>query len=114
MDIIDRKALGQEIKRAREKEHISREKISEEIGITYRYLQAIENYGRNASCNVLFSLCKRFNISVDKYLYPEKTDRKSSLRYQVDSGLDQLQDHELLIVDSTICGIKKSKTHVVE
>lgn len=109
MENFNAKAFGQTIKSSRLKEGLSQDQASEEIGLSSRYLADIENYGRVPAMKLLFALCRKFNVSLDDFIFPEDHVHKTTTRRQVDSQLDDLQDNELLIIESTIDGIKRSK-----
>lgn len=55
-----------------------------------------------------------FNISVDSYIFPDKTSNKSTLRRQVDMLLDKLDDKELSVIEATIMGLYKAKEQTEE
>lgn len=109
MGIIDIKAFGHMVRQAREQENMTRKQLCEEIHICYRHIQAIENYGKSPSLSVFLTLCRRFNISVDQFLFPETNVQKTTLRRHVENRLDQLQEDDLTVIDSTVDGLLKIK-----
>jgi hypothetical protein len=50
-----------------------------------------------------------FNLSVDQFFYPDAKPNKSTQRKQLDSILDDLDDTDLIIVESTANGITQVK-----
>lgn len=102
-------ALGQAIKRAREEKGWTREQVAGMLGLVPRYIQSLENEGQHPSLQVLYRLVTLFDVSIDEYLLPNKKVSKSSLRRQLDSMLDTLNEKDLLIVAGTVNGICKAR-----
>jgi len=55
-----------------------------------------------------------FDISVDQYIFPNKKTNKSTLRRQIDSLLDTLDDKDLSVVEATVKGLCKAKEQAEE
>lgn len=55
-----------------------------------------------------------FDVSVDQYIFPDKKSDKSTLRRQIDTLLDTLDDKELSIIEATIKGLCKAKEQTEE
>ncbi len=64
--------LGSIIKAARLKKELTRDQLSEKIGIGYRHLMGIENENKFPSFDVLSRLIRELSISADTIFYPEK------------------------------------------
>jgi len=111
---FDFRPIGQAIKKAREAQDITREQLSEIIGYAPRHIQSIENEGQHPSFQLFTQLVTMFNISVDSYIFPDKTSNKSTLRRQVDMLLDKLDDRELSVIEATIKGLYKAKEQTEE
>ena len=62
--------LGIVLKNAREKAGITVETLSENVGITERYLYRIENEGKKPSYDILYKLIRELSISPDSIFYP--------------------------------------------
>ena len=58
--------LGIVLKNAREKAGITVETLSENVGITERYLYRIENEGKKPSYDILYKLIRELSISPDR------------------------------------------------
>lgn len=101
--------LGQAIMKAREQQRITREELAEELGISARHLQSIEKEGQYPSFPLFIQLVTMFHISVDQYIHPESTTKKSTLRRQLDVLFDTFDDSELTIIAGTAQGICKAK-----
>lgn len=84
--------IGQAIKDAREQRGITREQLAEQLDITPRHLQSVENEGQHPSFQLFVQLITMFHISADQYIFSDKQTEKSSLRRQVDSVLDTFND----------------------
>ena len=111
---FDFRPIGQAIKKAREAQDITREQLSEIIDYAPRHIQSIENEGQHPSFQLFTQLVTMFNISVDPYIFPDKTSNKSTLRRQVDMLLDKLDDRELSVIEATIKGLYKAKEQTEE
>jgi transcriptional regulator with XRE-family HTH domain len=102
-------AFGQAIKTARENKGWTREQLAQEVDLAPRYIMSIENKGQHPSFQVFYDLVTLFDISVDQFFYPDKDIEKTSLRRQLDSQLDTLDDTDLIIVAATVTGIQEAK-----
>lgn len=65
--------FGNIIKTARQEKELTRDQLSEKVGIGYRHLMGIENENKFPSFAVLFHLIRELGISADTIFYPEKT-----------------------------------------
>ena len=48
-------------------------------------------------------------LAVDQFLFPETNVQKTTLRRHVENRLDQLQEDDLTVIDSTVDGLLKIK-----
>lgn len=101
--------IGQAIKKAREAREITREQLSEQLDITPRHLQSIENEGQYPSFQLFVQLITMFHISADQYIFSGGQINKTSLRRQVDTLLDTFNDKELTVIEGTAKGICRAK-----
>lgn len=101
--------IGQAIKAARERSGITREQLAEQLNITPRHLQSVENEGQHPSFQLFVQLVTMFGVSVDEYIFPDNEVKKSSVRRRLDAELDKLNDKELSIVEATVSGLCKAK-----
>lgn len=109
-DRYDFRAVGQSIKEARKRQGLTREQVGAAIDIDPRYLTNIENKGAHPSLQVLYDLVSLLDVSLDEHFLSAGERRiKSTRRRAVEAGLDELTDQELIIVESVIDGIVKSK-----
>lgn len=65
------KYIGPLVKEARQKLEMTQEQLAEHIGVTARYIMAIENEGKIPAFDVLFNLVQTLGISAEAILYPE-------------------------------------------
>ena len=72
-----KKAMGFEIKMARENAHLTQEALSEILECSPQYVSLLENGRYSISIKMLRKLCTTLNISSDSILFPGK--RKNSL-----------------------------------
>lgn len=108
-DKYDFSAFGQAIKTARESKGWTREQLAQEVDLAPRYIMSIENKGQHPSFQVFYDLVILFDISVDQFFYPYKDIEKTTLRRQLDSQLDKLDETDLIIVAATATGIQEAK-----
>ena len=101
--------MGQAIKKSREAKGITREQFSDIIGYAPRHIQSIENEGQYPSIELLIQLVTMFDVSFDQYIFPKKKSDKNTIRRQINSLLDTLNDKGLLIIKATINGLRKVK-----
>ncbi len=108
-DKYDFSTFGQAIKKARESKGWTREQLAQEVDLAPRYIMYIENRGQHPSFQVFYKLVTFFDISVDQFFYPHKDVEKTTLRRQLDSQLDKLDETDLIIVAATAKGIQEAK-----
>lgn len=106
--------IGQAIKKAREANGITREQLAEQLDYVARHIQSVENEGQHPSFQLFTQLVTMFDISVDQYIFPNKKTNKSTLRRQIDSLLDTLDDKDLSVVEATVKGLCKAKEQAEE
>ena len=78
--------LGAAIKAARKTKQLTQLELSEELGITPRHLQAIENENKTPSYDLLSRMLSYLNISADGVLNPvenELTPEQEQLLYLI-------------------------------
>ena len=97
--------IGQAIKKARTAKGMTREQLARIVDYDPRHLQAIENEGQYPSMELFIQLITMFDISVDQYIFPDKKSDKCTLRRQIDTLLDTLDNKELSVVEATIKGL---------
>ena len=79
------KPFGAAIKAARKGHKESRNRVSDEMYISPRYLANIENKGQHPSLQIFYELMSRYHISLDQFLFGDTTDGKSTARRQLDA-----------------------------
>jgi transcriptional regulator with XRE-family HTH domain len=77
---IDR--LGSAIKSARQEKQLTQCRLAEQLGITPRYLKAIENSGRKPSYDLLVRIICELDIPADAVFYPESGQQPEKI-YQL-------------------------------
>ncbi|MDL2205426.1 helix-turn-helix transcriptional regulator [Ruminococcaceae bacterium OttesenSCG-928-A11] len=105
----DFSAMGQAIKDARLKRGWTREQLAQEVNLAPRYIMSIENKGQHPSFQVFVELMTLFNVSVDQFLFPDIGTGKSTRRRQLDATLDELDEKDFLVLQSTANGLKEAK-----
>ncbi len=71
MEKLNLSYMGTILKQARMNAKMTQEELGEKIGKTSRYLQAIENEGKNPSLDTFIRLFRALNLSADTVVYPE-------------------------------------------
>ena len=95
------KPIGEAIKSAREARGMTREDLANKVDRSVRHLSSIENKGQYPSFDLLVQLMTMFDISLDQYVFPDRSTTISSERRQVYSLLDSLDDRELAVIKAT-------------
>lgn len=72
MKDIDFSYMGPMLKTARVKAKLTQEELAEQVGITARYIMAIENEKKFPALDVWFRLIRALHTSADAIVYPEK------------------------------------------
>ena len=106
----DFKAFGQAIKAARTERKESRNKVSDEMYISPRYLANIENKGQQPSLQIFYELVTRYDISVDQFFFPDKSAEKDTQRRQLDTLLDSMSEKGIRVVTATAKEIAEVET----
>ena len=102
--------IGLSIKKARTAQGMTREQLASIVDYAPRHLQAIENGGRQKpSLELFIQFVTMFNISVDEYIFPNKEVNKNSACKRLDAQLDNLDDKELSIAETTVNSLCKAK-----
>ena len=70
--------MGSLLKEARLKAKLTQDEVSERVGITTRYLMAIENEGKCPALEIWFRLIRTLHISADDIVYPENAVDKET------------------------------------
>lgn len=76
MEKINFKYMGPLIKVARIDAKLTQDDLAERIGVTPRYIMAIENEGKCPALDVWFRLIRTLHISADSIVYPESATTK--------------------------------------
>jgi len=63
--------MGFIIKEARLSAKMTQEEVAEHLGITTRYIMAIENEGKCPALQIWVNLIRMLHISADTIIYPE-------------------------------------------
>lgn len=70
--------MGPMLKDARLKVKLTQDEVAERVGITTRYLMAIENEGKCPALDVWFRLIHALQISADGIVYPRDAAEKET------------------------------------
>lgn len=78
MEDLNLDYMGPMLKDARLKIKLTQDEVAERVGITTRYLMAIENEGKCPALDVWFRLIRTLHISADDIVYLEDTAEKET------------------------------------
>jgi DNA-binding XRE family transcriptional regulator len=94
-------SFGQIIKDARIVAGMTQDALAEQVGVTPRYIMAIENENKHPSMQVLFKIIRTLKISADTIFYPEiqHTDREKE---QIIHMIQLCSDKEIKIAAATV------------
>ena len=101
-------SFGSILKTARKTRELTREKVAESVGISVRYLSALENEHKIPSLDLLYRLIRALGMSADAIFYPEIESKSDELRQfmQMLSLCDQM---DLKIIEATLTAILDNK-----
>lgn len=88
MNEIDFSYMGPILKNARIEARLTQDELAERLGVTTRYIMAIENEGKCPALDVWFRLIRTLHISADAIVYPENTadrEQDEQLLYMIRS-----------------------------
>lgn len=72
MEKLDLSYMGPMFKQIRLAKKMTQDELAERVGITSRFLQAIEGNERGVSLDTFIQLIRALGISADTVVYPEK------------------------------------------
>lgn len=78
MEVLNLDYMGLILKEARLEAKLTQDEVAERVGITTRYLMAIENEGKCPALDVWFRLIRTLHISADAIVYPENAAEKET------------------------------------
>lgn len=93
--------FGLAVKNARLDCGLTQEALAERVGISCRYLIAIENEGRMPKLPIIYQLIHSMHISADQIFYPEQPS-KDSERAQLTHMLASCSDRDIHILLSAV------------
>ncbi|MCI2160337.1 MAG: helix-turn-helix domain-containing protein [Oscillospiraceae bacterium] len=99
---------GQTIKDARLAAGMTQDALAEQIGVTTRYIMAIENENKQPRMKVLFKLIRALKISADTIFYPEiqHADKK---REHIVHMIQLCDERDLQVVMATVKALLDTK-----
>lgn len=103
-----RDELGEILKQTRIESGYSREQVSERVGISLRYLIAIENENKKPSYEVLFQLIRELNVKTDTIFFPESKSINTKLEKLI-RLIYQCDERDLTVVTATVNALLNEK-----
>lgn len=104
--IIDQ--LGQTIKRSRQAAELTQDELAERVGVTGRYIMALENEHKQPSFEVLCKIILVLNIPADSIFYPENKYRENE-KEQLARLLSACDERDLKVITATIKALLEFK-----
>lgn len=100
--------LGATIKQGRMAANLTQDELAEHVGITGRYIMALENEHKQPSFELLCRLIHTLNIPSDNIFYPENqyTENKKE---QLIRLLSHCDERDLTILTATVKALLDSK-----
>lgn len=93
--------LGEIIKTSRLKMGLTRDQLSEKIGISPRYLMSIEHEGKKPSYDVLFQLIRYLTINANDIFFPESIADTNEERKLLDQKIKLCDKYEINVILAT-------------
>ena len=103
-------SFGSDIQQVRKALNMSRRELASQVGITPRYLAAIELSGTIPSVPVMARLIHVCKLSAETYFYPNHIYVNSEHRRRTNQKLQLCPEQYLPIVEGILDGISKSET----
>jgi transcriptional regulator with XRE-family HTH domain len=93
--------FGQTIKQARLSTNLTQDELAKQIGVTGRYIMALENEHKQPSFEILCKIILTLNIPADNIFYP-KTQYTESEKEQLIRLLTRCDERNLKIITATV------------
>lgn len=100
--------LGSTIKQARIAANLTQDELAEHIGVTGRYIMALENEHKQPSFEVLCKLILVLNIPADNIFYPENKHTENE-KEQLMRLISRCDERDLKIITATAKAVLESK-----
>lgn len=100
--------LGATIKQARLSANLTQDELAEQIGVTSRYIMALENEHKQPSFEVLCKLILVLNIPADNIFYPENKHTENE-KEQLMRLISRCDERDLKNITATVTAVLESK-----
>lgn len=101
-------SLGATIKQARLAANLTQDELAEQIGITGRYIMALENEHKHPSFEVLCKIILTLNIPADNIFYPESQNTENE-KEQLIRLLSRCDERDLKNITATVKALLESR-----
>ncbi len=102
------KQLGQIIKKARQAAELTQEELAEHVGITARYIMAIENENKQPSLDILCKIIRTLRIPADSIFFPEN-EYTVNEKEQLTRMIYMCNERDLQVVTATLKALLETK-----
>ena len=106
---LDQKEMGRRVRNRREAMNMSREDLSEKLGVSTQFVADIEYGNKGVSIRKLYLLCQILDVTADYVLAGNVYSRDEDVTYQDDVGSLDL----FLVEEEVLCRISSSGSHVL-
>jgi len=101
-------ALGAVLQSGRDKMGLTQEKLGELLGLSQRYIVALENEGKRPSFNTLCKLVWTLGVDANAIFFPENCDDDAPAQ-RISRLLQQCDEHEVNAVAALVETLIKEK-----
>lgn len=108
----DYEVLGELVEKAREKKHLSREALAEQLGITDRHLFSIERENKTPSYRVLKKLVYTLEVPPEEIFYPGKQSHSSGQTALI-RAISRLNESEQAIIKDLVVSLIHNRLNSV-
>ncbi|HDX6971681.1 helix-turn-helix domain-containing protein [Clostridioides difficile] len=109
---LDFRAIGQRIKIARIKKHLTQDTVSEMVNITPSHMSNVETGKSTVSLPTLVSIANALGVSVDELLYDTILDSKVVFEKELSDILKDCNDYEIRVLVDILKASKESIRNV--
>lgn len=96
MEYLDMDYMGPLLKNARIKANLTQDEIAERLGVTSRYISAIENEGKCPALELWVRMIRLLNTSADAIVYPEQMAKQDDPLIRMISMLSD-RDRKIIV-----------------
>ena len=100
--------IGLRVKQARLDAGLTQEELAEHVGITARYIMAIENENKQPSLDILCKIIRTLRIPADSIFFPEN-EYTVNEKEQLTRMIYMFNERDLQVVTATLKALLETK-----